>query len=195
MTRPGWFRVPRAIRDTRWFRDADPFTRDLWLLLVTLARFKFGTTEDGLNLQSGQFVTSWRALAEEIAWIDRERHQRVVPSTSKLRRAADFLRSAGEVTWAATGAPTYTGIVVTLERWALYAGVAEASTDTVTDAPAEGLPRPPARSEEGRTTPPVGGREKKTELLRRIHEWERQERETTAELEEARRRERGETIQ
>jgi hypothetical protein len=146
MSRAGWVPVQRAIRDAPWFREADPFIRDFWMLLMSLAAYGPRTTETGLNLAPGQLVTSWKSLAENMAWT--ENKKRVVPSVSKCRWAADFLRNASEATWTATGAPHYTGIVVTLERWALYAIEADTAADTTTDTTADRLPDTTARSEE-----------------------------------------------
>jgi hypothetical protein len=138
MTQPGWLRVPRAVVDSAWYREADPFTRSLWLLLLSRARFRSGKADGGLQLRPGQVLTSWKNVAEEMAWSERGR--RLTPPIAKCRRAAEFLRNAGEATWVATGRPAYTGLVITLERWALYACEAEHAADVPTDLATDRLP-------------------------------------------------------
>lgn len=115
----GWIAVPRSVLDAEWY--ADPFARSLWLHLALSANFAVTTTRTGLVLKPGQLVTSWPALA-----------QAMKAHPSKVRRAAALLRKAGEATFTPTGRPAYTGTVVTLERWALYASEATQATDHAT---------------------------------------------------------------
>src|SRR5262245_13491864 len=124
----GYFKAPRSIVDVEWYAQASPLTRSLWFLLMSLANYMPGRTKRGEAITPGQLVTSWASLAEQLAW--NEHGARIVPTRSKVRRAADFLKTAGEVTWKATGVAAGSGIIVTLERWALYAS---ASSDAAQD--------------------------------------------------------------
>ncbi|HEV8198759.1 MAG TPA: hypothetical protein VGS03_01925 [Candidatus Polarisedimenticolia bacterium] len=112
----GWISVPRSVLTADWY--ADPFARALWLHLMLSANFAPSVTRAGLSLGPGQLVTSWPALA-----LAMKAHP------SKVRRTAALLGKAGEATFKPTGRPTYTGTVVTLERWALYASDTEQPTD------------------------------------------------------------------
>src|SRR5262249_31411739 len=95
---------------------------------------------------AGQLVTSWRSLADAL---------KVHPS--KVRRAAAFLGKAGEATFHPTGKPTYTGLVVTLERWALYASEHDEATDHTADEATDRLSG--GRHHINNTTGPVGPKE------------------------------------
>ena len=193
MTCPGWFRVPRAILETAWYRNADPFTRNLWLLLLCWARFRPGKTDRGLEIRPGQVLTSWKKVAEEMTWTKKGR--RVTPPTTKCRRAAEFLRNAGEATWVPTGHPTYTGIVITLERWGLYAGQIDPAADVAADLVTDGLPE--ERQDQKKETGSAGSADRQTPksaMRNRISEWERLEREGRKDVEEEHRRQRGAVI-
>ncbi|HYS05862.1 MAG TPA: hypothetical protein VEW47_11780 [Candidatus Dormibacteraeota bacterium] len=184
MSRTGWVAVPRAVRDAPWFKEADPFTRDFWMLLMSLAAYAPRTTETDLNLAPGQLVTSWKSLAEQMAWT--ENRKRKTPTLAKCRWAAEFLRNAGEAAWTPTGAPHYTGIVVTLERWALYAVAGETVADTTTDTTADRLLDTTARSEE--ELQGSAGRARKTPFERQQEKYRRDEEEGRRLIAEERRR-------
>jgi len=77
-------------------------------------------------------------LADALACRDKGRI--VKPTVAKVRRAATLLENAGEATVCPTGRPAYTGIVVTLERWALYAGEATDAAEVAAEVAADRLP-------------------------------------------------------
>ena len=131
----GFFVVHRADMDEKWWMDARPFVRCLWLHLMVRANFAERKTRLGEVLRPGMLVTSWRGLSQALAW--RENRHRIAPTVSTVRRAMDHLHRVGEVSWTVveitpTGTPTGTaagvkvgtatggGIVVTLERWAFH---------------------------------------------------------------------------
>jgi hypothetical protein len=157
---------------------------------MSLARFAPGTAEGGLELRPGQVMTSWNALAEEMAC--RERGRRMIPSLGKVRRAAAFLEKAGEATVCATGRPAYTGLVITLERWALYAGEVEHAADVSTDLATDRLPeeRQDHKKEYGSAGSSVRQTPRRHPLLFEVERWKRQAEEGRREVLEVRRRER-----
>ncbi len=137
MTLNGWLAIPRSVLTAEWYVRADTFTRALWLHLMLSANFAPTVTRDGLALSPGQVVTSYGALAD--AMVCRVNGHASKAHPSKVRRALYFLGKGGEATVCPTGRPTYTGIVVTLERWALYASDTEQPTDHATEGATEGL--------------------------------------------------------
>ena len=131
----GYFFVSRAVPETKWWREARPLVRSLWIELMSRANFSEGRTARGQDLQPGMLVTSWRGLSQALAW--KERRGRVVPTIGQVRWAMNYLRRAGEASWtaaeitatgSATGSATGVdersatggGLVVTLTRWALH---------------------------------------------------------------------------
>jgi len=192
----GWIAIPRSVLTSEWYVRADAFTRALWLHLMLSANFAPSVTRAGLSLAPGQMVTSWNALADALSWHDREKHRVEKPTRSKVRRAAAFLRNAGEATYRPTGGPTHTGTVITLERWAFYASVHEASADAATDPTAGGVPEP--RPHRKNTTGPVGPGESSTtinQLRLQVTDFDRRCRESQEEMARVRARERGVTVQ
>ena len=135
MRRP-FIAVDRAARRSPWHREANHLIRFLWMEFLELAHWHPGKTSDGIDLKPGQLVTSWSALDKRLSWIERGRQ--TLPGVGKVRRAAEFLRSTGEVTWVPTGRPAYTGILVTLERWELYASDRDEAADVQTGVAAAG---------------------------------------------------------
>jgi len=180
VTLNGWLAIPRSVLPAEWYTQADAFTRALWLHLMLSASFRTATTKTGLTLNPGQVVTSWPALA-----VAMKAHP------SKVRRAAAFLGKAGEATFKPTGRPTYTGTVVTLERWALYASDIAQPTDHPTAEATDRLSE--GRQDRKNTTGPVGPNYQRP-MRELVAEWEQQERETMQELREVRARERGENV-
>jgi len=135
--RPGFIAIPRAVLESEWYRTASPLARNLWLRLLTLANWGTSKTPKGETLGPGQLVTSWKALSERLAWTENN-GRRIVPPPSNIRRAAAFLRNAREVTWKAAGFPARTGVLVTLERWALYGERPSSAADVAAENAAEG---------------------------------------------------------
>jgi len=176
----GWIGIPRSLLAADWYTQADAFTRALWLHLMLSASFRTATTRTGLTLNPGQLVTSWPALA-----LAMKAHP------SKVRRAAAFLGKAGEATFKPTGRPTYTGTVVTLERWALYASDTAQPTDHPTAEPTDRLSE--GRQDRKNTTPPVGENYEPPHR-RALNDFLRRSRESMQELREVRARERGEVV-
>ena len=121
--RPPFVAVPRMVLDSPWYRDASPFTRSLYLLLLSLANYKPGTTSKGEQLEPGQLVTSWEALRERMAWTEKGR--RVFPTLRKVRWAGYVLKDSKVTSWRVTGGTrgfaSGRGILVTLLGWDLYA--------------------------------------------------------------------------
>jgi hypothetical protein len=148
----GFVPVPRSVLTAPWYVEADTIARGLWLHLLLTVNFAPTVTRTGLALKPGQTVTSWGELANALRSV-RTGHSKPV-GTREVRRAAALLRRAGEATWQATGRPTYTGIVVTLERWALYGNETAQPTDHATDEATGGLSG--ARQHRNNTTGPVG---------------------------------------
>ncbi len=137
MIRTGFITIPRAVFDAPWFIKASPLTRALWLLFLMHANWAPGTTRRGLELRPGQLVTSWATLAELLSHAGRGGCITFPPLTN-IRRAAAFLKRAGEVTWCRCGKAAGDGIVVTLERWPLYASPAATTAGETADSAAEG---------------------------------------------------------
>ena len=162
MTLNGFVAIPRSVLSEAWYRQAPPLARALWLHLALTVNFAPSTTSTGLALKPGQTVTSWRALAEALSYFDGEKHRTETPTPAKVRRAAGLLRNAGALTWTATGRPTYTGIVVTLEPWPLQANEDGASTDPEADAAGGRLSEP--RKHRNNTTGSVDPDERRTAI-------------------------------
>lgn len=204
MTLNGWIGIPRAVLAAEWYARADTFTRALWLHLMLSANFATTTTRTGLVLKPGQLVTSWAALAAELPSCDTGHPLKA--TRSKVRRAADYLRKAGEATYHPTGRPTHSGTVITLERWAFYAGVSEQPTQDAAHEPAGGVS--PGRPHRNNTTGPVGPNDNSISesngngptagdlaLRRRREAFDRECAESAAEVARIRAHERGEAVQ
>ena len=136
----GFVPVPRSVLESEWWTAATPLTRNLWLVLFAGANWKSGVTARGLGLQPGQLVTSWRELACRCSWV--ENKGRREPPITNVRRAADFLRNAREVTWTPAGCRNWTGIVVTLSQWAVYVNADSDAAASAAATSADGLPEP-----------------------------------------------------
>lgn len=155
----GWLALPRAVLEADWYVQADAFTRALWLHLILRANFAPSVTRAGLNLNPGQLVTSWAALASALK-----------AHPSKVRRAAAFLAKAGEATFEPTGCRKYTGTVATLTRWAVYASDTEQPTDHATEQPTGDMSE--GRQHSKNTTGPVGLKENaKTRAQLQAERW------------------------
>ena len=176
----GWISVPRSVLAAPWY--SDPFARALWLHLMLSANFAPSVTRAGLPLTPGQLVTSWPALAEAMK-----------AHPSKVRRTAALLAKAGEATFTPTGRPAYTGTVVTLERWALYASDTEQPTDhptaEATDRLSEG--RHHSKNTTGLSAPSTANAQSNGFRSRR-EQFNREVEQTAAEVAAVRARERGE---
>jgi len=146
----GFITLPRRVLESGWYRQAPPFTRALWLLLLSLANWRPTSTARGQILQAGQLVTSHGSLARRLAWTENGRQE--VPSKSRVRRALSALQNCGEIVIRADRAPStrkpaqahllreiaqeptqvetqtptqaaaHIGITVTLIQWTSYAG-------------------------------------------------------------------------
>jgi len=133
----GFIVVHRTVFESKWYVEAPPLVRCLWFYLMGRANFADGKTARGEILRPGMLVTSWRSLAQALAW--KEKRGKVVPTIKQIRGALACLRRAGEASWtvakisgagvgAGRGAGVRkrsgagVGIVVTLERWAFHQG-------------------------------------------------------------------------
>ncbi len=164
----GYLALPRAVLETEWWKAATLLTRNLWLVLYGGANWKPGKTRQGEQLDTGQLVTSWRDLACRCSWIENKR--RVEPAVANIRRAASFLKSAGEVAWTATGCRRRTGILVTLVNWALYANGLDTAADTAADTTARGSAGTAAPLEE-ELQGPAASRPAKSRAQRQAEAW------------------------
>jgi hypothetical protein len=175
--RPPFLAIPRAALESAWYRAASPLARALWLELLFLANYGESTTRKGLTLKPGQLVTSWAFLAERLACVQRD-GRRNVPDPSNVRRAAAFLRNAGEVTWQQTKHATGGGTVVALARWALYAGEMNGATRYETEQEPGSLVKCATTQEE--RDPALSGREENLkpsieEFRRKVREQEKRD--------------------
>lgn len=130
--RYGFIAVPRAVLESPWYRDASPLARALLMEFLSLANFAPSTTRKGLTLQPGQLVTSWGHLRERLGYAGRG-GRREYPHHTNIRRAATFLEKAGEAAYTTAGKAAGGGTVVTLLRWALYAGPPTQAAETTAD--------------------------------------------------------------
>jgi hypothetical protein len=191
----GWIAIPRSVLAADWYTEADTFTRALWLHLMLSANFTSATTRTGLVLQPGQLVTSWAKLAAELP--SREGGHSGKATRSKVRRAAALLRKWGEATYHPTGGATHTGTVVTLERWALYAGELAQPTQEPAQEPTGGVPttRPHRNNNTGSADPNSERRPTTREQVRReVDAFAERCRRGAQEVAETRARERGEEV-
>ena len=185
----GFFEFHREVLELDWWRDTSRLTRNLWVELMARANWAPGTTSRGLRLQPGELVTSWERLALSLA--STEELKRETPHVSKVRRAAKFLRSAGEVTWVTAPHATGGGLLITLTRWALYKGWIGDATEVATGEPTGGGVAHPTPLEEVQGS--VGSRAK-TWLQRSTERWLREEREGREAVEEEKRIQQGREV-
>jgi hypothetical protein len=110
-SRAGYVKIFRKIQGWEWYKKGD--TIRVFLHLIMQANFE-ATTWRGLPLQAGQLVIGRTEIAAELNI-----------SEQSVRTILKRLQSTNEITVKSTGH----GTVVTLVKWAEYAGISEKSTN------------------------------------------------------------------
>jgi hypothetical protein len=171
--------IPRCVLAAPWWREASPFRRNLFLVLMELAQWHATTAPKGERLKPGQLITSYRALAAKLAHSSGKR--RFVPTVGKVRHSCNNMVSNRVISVRATGLTTGAGLLVTLEQWEFYTTGDASTTGLATGlngAEQQGWQQPTRR---------IYAESKPT--LEAMKDWEAKRREDAEELAELCRRE------
>lgn len=110
----GFVKIHRKLLAWGWYQDN--VVKGVFIHILLMANFK-DTEWMGTTIKSGQFVTSYKNLAQDLGF-----------SVQQIRTAINKLKSTGEITIKTTNKFT----IITVEKWEDYQVFDTESTSTIT---------------------------------------------------------------
>lgn len=126
----GWVKIHREILHSDIWHDVNTFR--LFTYLIINATHKDGTKINGIELKEGQYIRSYRKIAEDLAY--KEGRGLKKPSTKTIKKCVEKLVNAERV----SKEETEWGTLFTVLNYALYQGKTDMEDQTVNGTGNEG---------------------------------------------------------